>query len=481
MISVSFHTLGCKVNQIETEAITDAFRESGCTILPWMSSLSRSCGSPPPGPDLCIINTCTVTSKADQKARRIIRLCLRSGCTVLITGCYAQMEKEALEKLGEEGTLFVFPGQGKERLLDLPRHIAETFGNFIDTCFLDRRSSLSAAIKDFIYFTVDTGTPRNSFSFNPKHFLFHSRAFLKIQDGCDRSCTYCRVPLARGRSTSLGSGEILRRLKLLEEAGMAEAVLSAVNISQYQDPETSRGLPDLLRFLLDNTSRIALRLSSLEPEFFESAGSTNFFSVLANGRIRNHFHFSVQSGSDTVLAAMGRQYHTRDVLRSVEKLKSLRDDPFLACDIITGFPGETAEDFERTLQLCRTADFAWIHAFPYSKRPGTAAAKKKLASRQVTARERMGVLLEIARQSRNAYVRRWEGKTVEAVAESSEKFAAGKSWEDFFPALTDNYVKVLAVSKGEKIKPGTAFRCRIGGTPELPVDFDAWAEPIDLI
>ena len=480
MLLVSFYTFGCKLNQLETEAVSDAFCEAGFTVLPWMFSGSLKM---PPGaapinnspPVLCIINTCTVTSRAEQKARRIIRQCLESGCIVLVTGCYAQLEKEALKTLEKgSGALFVFPGQSKEQLLDLPQYLAEKLknssgGNLADTS--KTKILLSRALSS--WYPNGKG---DTFSFNPKQFLFHSRAFLKIQDGCDGTCAYCRVPLARGKSISLNSGEVLRRLKSLEEKGMAEAVITGVNICQYRDPEyPSRKLPELLRFLLDNTSRICLRLSSLEPEaglFFEAPGAKaekteDFFKVLAHPRIRNHFHLSVQSGSDSVLAAMGRAYLARDILWVVEKLKTIRDDPFLACDIITGFPGETEDDFKKTFHLCKTADFAWIHVFPYSKRPGTRAAdvKKGLVSER-QAGERLAVLMELAKQNKSNYVRRWQGKTVEAAAES-------------FYAVTDNYIKVsiLQEKAGKKPEPGKAFLCKIDRpSKETEGAFDAWAQ-----
>ena len=499
MIHVSFYTLGCKLNQCETEALSDAFRNAGFTVVPPDFTESR-------GADLYIINTCTVTSKAEQKARRMIRLCLRKGGAVLVTGCYAQLEGKALTTLSGKG-LFVFPGRTKDKLLDLPQYLLERIDGSPDT--------LSAALAQWCQAPGIAGTAgaggvtgavcSDPFRFNPQHFLFHSRPFLKIQDGCDRRCAYCRVPLARGKSISLSSNEVLRRLQALEEAGMAEAVLTGVNISQYSDPVgptdpagsvgSDRGLPALLRFLLDNTRRIALRLSSLEPELFvDDLGgrADDFCEILAHERIRNHFHLSVQSGSDAVLAAMGRPYRARDVLRGAEKLRAVRDDPFLACDIIIGFPGETEEDFEKTVLLCRAVDFVGIHAFPYSKRPGTPAAviKKGLVS-QEAAGKRLGVLLEAARRGRDAYVRRWQGKVVDAVAESWHAVAAfGFSGTDgqsdffpFFPALTDNYMRVLVSSGRSREKPGSPFakagsalRCRIGmEETALPDGFDAWA------
>ena len=488
MLSVSFYTLGCKLNQNETEALSDAFRESGFAVLPWVSLAVDTL------PFLCIINTCTVTSKAEQKARRIIRHCLNCGCIVIVTGCYAQLGQKALSVLGKDsGLLFVVPGQDKEKLLLLPLYLAKKLKNSVDKSNTElygcavQGMPLREIIESFFNNDRLQKLERNPFSFNPRHFSFHSRSFLKIEDGCDFSCAYCRVPLARGKSISLESKEIVSRLKILEEAGMAEAVLTGVNICQYRDPGNPLcRLPELLEFLLENTKDIRLRLSSIEPEPPEGGLFENFFEILAHKRIRNHFHLSVQSGSDSVLAVMGRNYKALDIVRITEKLKAIRDDPFIACDIITGFPGETEDDFEKTVLLCRTAGFASIHVFPFSKRPGTRAAtiKKGLVSEK-KARERLKLLLMISKKGRNDYVRRWQGKTVEAVAESPfamPALSAEKSdFFPFFPALTDNYIKVRvsANQSCERSVPGKAFLCRIGrAASENESGFDAWAELI---
>ncbi|MDR0448006.1 MAG: tRNA (N(6)-L-threonylcarbamoyladenosine(37)-C(2))-methylthiotransferase MtaB [Treponema sp.] len=472
MLSVSFYTLGCKLNQLETEALSESFRDEGFAIVPWIFCKDSS-------PEVCVINTCTVTSKAEQKARRIIRFCLKKGCIVLVTGCYAQLEKKAIKALSnpKEEDLFVIPGQAKDKILDLPRFLSDSFRKGV---------SISESLKHWpLYSRSDPDIMKDPdpFRFKPRRFSYHSRAFLKIQDGCDGSCTYCRVPLARGKSISLDSTELLQRLKTLEDDGMAEAVITGVNICQYRDPSgKALSLAALLKYLLDNTARIAMRLSSLEPEFFFSGqdiDENGILEILAHKRIRNHFHLSVQSGSDSVLSAMGRSYRAWQVSRAAEILRINRNDPFLACDIITGFPGETEDDFGKTLQLCRDIDFAWIHAFPFSKRPGTYAAgiKKALVSQRI-AGERLNILAEISRQGRHAYIDRWLGRITEAVVESS----ADSPDAFFFPALTDNYLKVLIPEcQDGKPLPGTAIHCRIGKPTEginVPDNFDTWAEYI---
>jgi threonylcarbamoyladenosine tRNA methylthiotransferase MtaB len=458
MITVFFYTLGCKCNQLETEAILCAFKDAGFTVFSEQPEQEADIS-----PQLCIINTCTVTSKAEQKARRMIRFYLRKKCVVLVTGCYAQLEREALEAL-HSGLLFVVPGMIKDSLLDLPAYLAKENPGI---------SGLSATLGQWLEQQgFGTASPKRLFRFNPHEFMFHSRAFLKIQDGCDRACAYCRVPLARGKSVSLEAAEILRRLQALEEAGYHEAVITGVNISQYRDPaETAMNLPSLLSFLLENTNSIALRLSSLEPEFEGKEGGQTalyddaFYKAVSSPRIRNHFHLSVQSGSDTILAAMERPYRTHHLVKMLEKLRSIKDDPFIACDIITGFPGESDDDFEKTMELCRVAGFAWIHCFPYSKRPGTKAALMKGQIPSYIARARQAQLAELARQGRLSYVRHWRGKAIDAIMETG------------LNALTGNYIKIrLLPENGLKLLPGAVFRCIIGLESENKA-FDAWAEP----
>jgi threonylcarbamoyladenosine tRNA methylthiotransferase MtaB len=479
---VSFYTLGCKLNQLETESIAAAFVRAGFTVVPW--DRPRNGGSAEE-PSVVVINTCTVTSKAEQKARRVIRLALREhSAPVIVTGCYARLEAEAVAALeaecGTPARLFVVPA--KDSLLDLPFFLAERAGNAGG--FPQGIQSWLRAHPGIIRSGVPLpGVPRpvpdrdGTFRFNPDVFSFHSRAFLKIQDGCDRRCAYCRVPLARGASRSLDSAELLARIKVLEAGRQAEAVLTGVNIAQYRCPDTGKNLGELLCFLLDNTASIALRLSSIEaePGFFNPA----FLKALADSRLRPHFHLSVQSGSASVLAAMGRPYGPADIRESAALLRSVRADPFLACDIIAGFPGESEADFEETCELCAGIGFAWIHGFPYSPRPGTRAyGLKNRAGGRESAR-RLGRLLELARNGREAYVRRWTGRTVDAVAEAKKL--------PFLGVLTDNYLRIRigrdevppAFGDTEQgLVPGLALRCRITRPLRSGSGFDAVGEII---
>ncbi|MDR3335881.1 MAG: tRNA (N(6)-L-threonylcarbamoyladenosine(37)-C(2))-methylthiotransferase MtaB [Treponema sp.] len=450
MVSVSIQTLGCKLNQAESEAIADSFRKDGFALVPW--------GAPA---DILVLNTCTVTSKAEQKARRIIRKALKDNpdSHIIVTGCYATLDAGALAAL-DRRRLSVVSGELKSALLALPRRLAETgvkeSPGACRTCgFLLKSGKLlePGVLPAFPRASGGgTGTgqdplPGAAFAFNPADSPFHSRPFLKIQDGCDHACAYCRARLARGRSVSLDAETVLLRLRSLEERGYAEAVLTGVNICQYRD-DSAGDLGGLLAFLLKGSSHIALRLSSLEPEGI----TPRFLEVLKDPRIRPHFHLSVQSGSDAVLERMGRRYTALDIETGAAALRAVKGDPFLACDIITGFPGEGPEDFERSYGLCKKTGFAWIHAFPYSKRPGTAAASFKNPVSQRDAVSRVEALTDLARQGRAAYVKRWLGKTVEAVPElggpgreTAEVPFRGKEPSElgYIPAVTDNYLRVL--------------------------------------
>jgi threonylcarbamoyladenosine tRNA methylthiotransferase MtaB len=454
MISLAVHTLGCKLNQLESEALVSAFKSRGFTVLPWGAAA-----------DILVVNTCTVTSKAEQKARRVIRTALREcpGSCVIVTGCYAQLDSPGLEALGREafssprGRLFVAPGDIKALLLDLPDFLRRE-GAF-------DRGDIPALLGRWEK-ARPLSQPDDRFRFNGQDFSFHSRPFLKIQDGCSRACSYCRVPLARGASVSLEAGVVLARLRALEDRGFGEAVLTGVNISGYRDGEIP--LAGLLAGLLRGTRAIALRLSSLEPE----AVGPELLDVLGDERIRPHFHLSLQSGSPRILERMHRPYSPGDAECLAGRLRALKGDPFLACDMIAGFPGETAADFEQSYELCRRIDFAWIHPFPYSPRPGTEAAAFKEAVPQRDAAVRVNALSVLARQGRAAYVSRWLGKGVDAVAEGGKKPGAA-----YGAALSGNYLRLLVPcsASGDLPPPGIPLRCRLEGLPKPLGRFDALA------
>jgi threonylcarbamoyladenosine tRNA methylthiotransferase MtaB len=457
VISIALYTLGCKVNQLETEGVADSFRSAGFTVLPYPL--------PPESkpPDLLVVNTCTVTSKAEQKARRIIRAALDDfpNMVVLATGCYAQMDRQSIESLesarGGPRRVFTLPGDWKSALVDLPEWLLQEGASGFAG-----QSILSPLIAQWLQEPSHSGP----FRFTPKVFSFHSRGFLKIQDGCDNRCAYCRVALARGPSVSLEASQVLAVLREMEEQGYGEAVLTGINLSQYRDG--SKDLSGLLEYLLEETGGIRLRLSSLEPDGI----NRRLLGVLREPRIRPHVHLSVQSGSASILKRMGRRYGPEEVEQAAALIRSVKDDPFLGCDIIAGFPGETEEAFERTCRLCRRLDFAWIHPFPYSRRPGTAAYsfKEPVSEREI--HERVDTLTRLGNEGRRNYIRRWLGRTVEGTVETG-----GGQSPSFKAAVSENYLKLLFTLPDQTVlKAGDLVRCRLIDFPDSAFSrFDALA------
>ncbi|MDR0556400.1 MAG: tRNA (N(6)-L-threonylcarbamoyladenosine(37)-C(2))-methylthiotransferase MtaB [Treponema sp.] len=443
MLSVSIYTLGCKLNQLESEAIAGAFRDAGFSVIPLNEDTPA---------DVIIVNTCTVTSKAEQKARRIIRkLAAGNGC-VIVSGCYAQMDAQAIAAIDRR--VVALAGDRKSALLDLPAALAQT-----PESVWEHHASLPDSISHLLHSPLPDTTRLEQFRYAPDTFSFHSRAFLKIQDGCDRRCAYCRVRLARGRSVSLEPDQALSQLRAFEAKGYREATLTGVNINQYNAGMDLAGLVD---YLLKGAKRIRLRLSSIEPEGVTEA----FCAAIAHERVCPHFHLSVQAGSDAVLAKMRRPYTQEVVEKSAALLRSVKDDPFLSCDIIAGFPTETAADFEKTLDLCRRIGFSWIHAFPYSPRPGTEAFcfKGKAPDREISSR--IDALLTLAHEGRRSYINRQIGKKAEAVIEAADNAPAG-----FVAGATETYLKVLlqAPEGGEAPRAGDAVSCTLTAAAYTPL------------
>ena len=494
------HTLGCKLNQLESESITDSFLKNGFELYNERKSEGEEQIESSAPPSVIVINTCTVTSKADQKARRVIRKALRDypDSRIIVTGCYAQLNRGDILRLqtGGRQRLHVID---RENSVDLPRLLAD--GTNPD---INQEPDSSQRSPDDARRILDT------FSFNPEKFSRHTRVFLKIQDGCDKHCAYCRIRLARGQSISLDKEEALSRLRILEQTH-AEAVLTGVNICQYKSPRTGRqyepaktdvffaareedksafNLPRLLSYLLEGTSKIAIRLSSLAPDSINE----ELVSVLSHKRIRPHFHISVQSCSNLILEKMGRFYSADTVEKAVSLLRRAKNDPFLACDIITGFPGETEAEFYKTYNLCQKLDFAWIHVFPFSKRPDTPAFlfTDTVAEREVSKRVRL--LTSLARHSKADYTRRWLGREVEVIIINNGQLI-NKNNQNIEPCygVCENYLKVR-VRRGDEertafspsvksdilyppdneIPAGTVIKCRLIEEADND-DFDAVA------
>ncbi|MGO9310940.1 MAG: MiaB/RimO family radical SAM methylthiotransferase, partial [Spirochaetia bacterium] len=346
-------------------------------------------------------------------------------------------------------SVIVVPQSMKSRLLAFPRILAEALDSGEEP-----RARLAAVLK--------SSEPTDPFALTVTAPAFHTRAFLKIQDGCDCHCAYCRVPLARGRSVSLGLEETLRRAAALQGQGRREIVLTGVNISAWRDGGTD--LSGLLRRLLESAAA-RIRLTSIEPESI----IPGLVDVLAEPRICPHFHIPVQSGSDRILPRMGRRYLSHRVIESVRRLREARGDPFIAADFIVGFPGETEEDFQETREMISRLDFAALHVFPFSPRPGTAAASMKPVVPERVRRARARALTALSREHSAAYARRWLGRGVDVLLEAKTGARAF--------GVSGNYLKVFVEgAPRELMEPGRVVRAVI-----TKVDLNCTARFVDFV
>ncbi len=350
-MKVTLVTVGCKLNQFESDALAQKLRENGFEIV---ESIDEA--------DVVVINTCTVTNAADSKSRQPMKQAKRKGKKVVVTGCYATTDGEEILRRGLAD--IILPNETK---FTLPSLLLES-------------------------------TPEEKEDFPLVMEYERTRAYLKIQDGCNRFCSYCKIPYGRGRSRSLASTEVLKRFRELVGHGFKEIVLTGVNISDYQDEEAS--LFTVVSRMLEEEGNFRIRLSSLQPDQFEEA----FLDILHHPKLTPHFHLSLQSGSSTVLKRMRRHYTTEFFLRLCEKIRLARQDTALTTDIIVGFPGETDEEFRETVNLVKQVRFSRVHLFSYSPRAGTWAAAQDQLPEDLK-KHRLHELEKVALSTAESWVR----------------------------------------------------------------------------
>ncbi len=373
-------TLGCKTNQAESSYITSGLMECGYKIV-----------EPADNPDLFIINTCTVTSKSDYQSRQMIRRALRTSADVIVTGCYAV---KARTEFQEE----------KIRIIENSK-------------------------KHNIFKELNINISNNTLNLKPESL--RTRPFIKIQDGCDRHCSYCIVPLVRGRSRSFLPNEILKQIKFLEDSGYHEVVLTGINIDLYgKDLKPEVSLIDLVKFILKNTRDIRIRLTSISPLSINN----DLLSLLMTGRVSRHLHLSLQSGDDRILRMMNRDYDAQIFYQKVKMIKECLPECNIGVDIIAGFPGEGEEEFNNTYKLIQNSGVNYIHIFPYSRRPGTASYYMKNNIEPEVIKERVNTLKNLDRRLRQVFMAGMIGKRFKIVIEKTENgISKGK---------TDNYLDV---------------------------------------
>ena len=338
--TVGIYTLGCKVNQYESEAIAEGLASRGFTVAPF----SQIC-------DAYIVNTCTVTAESDRKARQLIRRAIKNnpGAYIIVTGCMAEVFSDKLSKI--EGIDYICGNGRKLQVIDA-----------LENLFAQGHKNALAKIEI---------APLDKFEQMKIAKFDRTRAYIKIEDGCENRCTYCIIPEARGKVRSKSPADVLAEVRALTDGGCREIVLTGIETASYGRDFDSYHLADLLEEVdaIPNIGRV--RLGSLDPSLMKP----DFVNRIAKLKsLTPHFHLSMQSGSDKILALMKRKYNRKMALEGMERLRATIPNVQFTTDIIVGFPGETEEDFALTVDFAKEAKFLMIHVFPYSERRGTIAA-----------------------------------------------------------------------------------------------------------
>ena len=387
-MKIAFYTLGCKVNQYETQALEQLVTQRGHSLVPFEEAA-----------DAYVINTCTVTAVSDKKSRQVIRRARKAApdAVIAVCGCYPQTHPDDVEKLGVD----LISGTGDRT----------GFVDLLEREWRDRQPITA----------LDDAFQRRSFESLPAGGLEgRTRAMLKMEDGCVNFCSYCIIPYARGRVRSLPLADCVRQARELEAAGYREIVLTGIEISSWgQDLEGKPELMEAIEAICQGLSPdTRVRLGSLEPRTI-TPDFCRRAAALPN--LCPHFHLSMQSGCDTVLARMNRKYDSNRYYESVKFLHEVYDRPAITTDLIVGFPGETEEEFQQTLDFIQKCAFSAMHIFPYSKRPGTPAAKLPGQVRNAVKEERAHRAAQIARTMQDTYLDSWVGETVPVLFEEERE------------------------------------------------------------
>ncbi|HIW27187.1 MAG TPA: tRNA (N(6)-L-threonylcarbamoyladenosine(37)-C(2))-methylthiotransferase MtaB [Candidatus Lawsonibacter pullicola] len=387
-MKIAFYTLGCKVNQYETQALEQLVTQRGHSLVPFEETA-----------DAYVINTCTVTAVSDKKSRQVIRRARKAApdAVIAVCGCYPQTHPDDVEKLGVD----LIAGTGDRT----------GFVDLLEREWRDRQPITA----------LDDAFQRRSFESLPAGGLEgRTRAMLKMEDGCVNFCSYCIIPYARGRVRSLPLADCVRQARELEAAGYREIVLTGIEISSWgQDLEGKPELMEAIEAICQGLSPdTRVRLGSLEPRTI-TPDFCRRAAALPN--LCPHFHLSMQSGCDTVLARMNRKYDSNRYYKSVTFLHEAYDRPAVTTDLIVGFPGETEEEFQQTLDFIQKCAFSAMHIFPYSKRPGTPAAKLPGQVRNAVKEERAHRAAQIARTMQDTYLDSWVGETVPVLFEEERE------------------------------------------------------------
>lgn len=423
MPNVAFYTLGCKVNFYDTEAIWQLFKNEGYEQVDFEQTAA----------DVYVINTCTVTNTGDKKSRQIIRRAVRRNpeAIIAVTGCYAQTSPA--EIMAIPGVDLVVGTQDRDKLM-----------TFIADIQNDRKPM--NAVRNIM-------KTREFEELDVPDFSERTRAFLKIQEGCNNFCTFCIIPWSRGLSRSRKPESVLNQARQLVAAGYKEIVLTGIHTGGYGDDLDNYRLADLLKDLdqIDGLERI--RISSIEASQIDD----RMIEVL-NGspKMCRHLHIPLQAGDDAILKRMRRKYTTAEFAEKIRRIHEAMPGVAITTDVIVGFPGETEEQFENGYRFMELMKFAEMHVFPYSKRTGTPAARMEDQVDEEMKHERVHKLIDLSERMQAAYGREWVGKVLDVIPEREAK---GLEGQGLVSGYTDNYIQV--VLNGDPSLIGKLCRVRI--------------------
>ena len=419
--TVAACTLGCKTNQYETDGMMEILKKMGASVVNFEDTA-----------DVYLINTCSVTNMADKKSRQMIHRARKNNpeALVIACGCYVQAEKE---KLSQDKDIDIIISNNRKK--DIGHVIAEYFNSGETACFTDISRE-----KEFE--ELDVNKP-----------VYHTRAYVKIQDGCSQFCTYCIIPYVRGRIRSRSMDSVIDEISRLAEAGVKEVVLTGIHISSYgRDMDGDTGLADLV----ENISKIEgierIRLGSLEPGIITEEFAHRIKAV---DKLCPHFHLSLQSGCDSVLRRMNRKYTCSEYMEKCELLRKVYKNPAITTDVIVGFPGETEEEFECTRKYLEDINLYEMHIFKYSQRKGTPAATMPNQVDPSVKNSRSDVLLAISEHNKHAYQDLFVGTTVKVLVEELVE----KNGEEYMRGHTERYMDVHISTEG--ITDPQSFKNRI--------------------
>jgi threonylcarbamoyladenosine tRNA methylthiotransferase MtaB len=426
MLKVAFLTLGCKVNQYETDAMKEQFQNAGAKVVPFQEAA-----------DVYIVNTCSVTNVADKKSRQMLHRAKKKNpdAIVVAAGCYVQAAAEALQ---EDQFVDLVVGNNKKK--EIVSIVSNYFGEHkeIDT-------------------VIDINHTQEFEEMGVTHIEGHTRAYIKVQDGCNQFCSYCIIPYARGRVRSRNLDDVINEIRKLVEQGIKEFVLTGIHLSSYGVDQENMNLLKLIQAIAKEKGVERIRLGSLEPGIITEEFVQEIVKI---PQVCPHFHLSLQSACNDTLKRMNRKYTIEEYMEKCRILRAYYKAPAITTDVIVGFPGETEEEFQITKEHLKEINMYEIHVFKYSKRKGTRAESMPDQVPESTKHERSMELLEITKMQKKAFEQNLLGEKVDILLE--EEVMIGDA--SYFTGHTMNYVKVGV--KGNELGSNQIVCAKIEGFSE---------------